>query len=121
MTKDEILTAISIILLMFTAMVNWNIYSWLILGAIIIALFAGWISITNQITEIKVRQDVKSIEQEKINGENSKIFESHDSKLDKLKEDMSETNRLLTGISSEIETLHNHTLSTYGTKKIQRN
>jgi len=41
LTKDKILTAISIILLLFTAMINWNIYSWLILVAIIMIL-AGW-------------------------------------------------------------------------------
>jgi len=40
--KDKVLTIISIILLLFTAMINWNIYSWLILVAIIIILFAWY-------------------------------------------------------------------------------
>jgi len=40
MTRDQILTAIVVILLLFTAMINWNIYSWLILVAIILILFA---------------------------------------------------------------------------------
>jgi len=40
MTRDHILTAIVVILLLFTAMINWNIYSWLILIAIILILFA---------------------------------------------------------------------------------
>jgi len=40
--KDKVLTTISIILLLFTAMINWNIYSWLILVAIIIILFVWY-------------------------------------------------------------------------------
>lgn len=40
LTKDQILTSISIIILLFTAMINWNVYSWLILIAIIIILIA---------------------------------------------------------------------------------
>jgi len=42
LTKDQILTSISIIILLFTAMINWNIYSWLILVAIIIILIAWY-------------------------------------------------------------------------------
>ncbi|MCJ7423909.1 hypothetical protein MUP01_06525 [Candidatus Bathyarchaeota archaeon] len=38
MTKNEVLTTFVIILLLFTAMINWNIYSWLILVAIILTL-----------------------------------------------------------------------------------
>jgi len=43
MTRDQILTAIVVILLLFTAMINWNIYSWLILIAIILILFAWYV------------------------------------------------------------------------------
>jgi len=42
LTKDQILISISIIILFFTAMINWNIYSWLILVAIIIILIAWY-------------------------------------------------------------------------------
>ncbi|MEM2082915.1 MAG: hypothetical protein QXY18_05890 [Nitrososphaerota archaeon] len=42
LTKDQILTSISIIMLLFTAMINWNVYSWLILIAIIIILIAWY-------------------------------------------------------------------------------
>jgi len=42
LTKDQILTSISIIILLFTAMINWNVYSWLILVAIIIILIAWY-------------------------------------------------------------------------------
>jgi len=42
MNKDKILTAISIILLLFTALINWTIYSWLILVAVIILLFVWY-------------------------------------------------------------------------------
>ena len=37
--KDQILIAVSIIILLFTAMIEWNIYSWLILLLIILILF----------------------------------------------------------------------------------
>jgi len=43
LSKDKIVTAISIILLLFTAMINWNIYSWLILIAIILILSAWYL------------------------------------------------------------------------------
>jgi len=42
LAKDEILTAIAITILLFTAMINWNIYSWLILVAIIVILIARY-------------------------------------------------------------------------------
>jgi len=42
LTKDEILTAIVIVILLFTAMVNWNIYSWLIFVAIVIILITWY-------------------------------------------------------------------------------
>ena len=42
MDKDEALTTISIIILLFSAMINWNIYSWLILVAIILILTAWY-------------------------------------------------------------------------------
>ena len=42
LTKDEILTAIVIIILLFTAMINWNVYSWLIFVAIVIILIAWY-------------------------------------------------------------------------------
>ena len=42
MTKDEILTAIAIIILLFSAMIDWNVYSWLILVGIIVNLFAWY-------------------------------------------------------------------------------
>jgi len=41
LTKDEILTSIAIVILLFTAMVNWNVYSWLLLLTIIVVL-AAW-------------------------------------------------------------------------------
>lgn len=41
-TKDQILTAASVILLLFTAMINWNVYSWLILVAVILILTAWY-------------------------------------------------------------------------------
>jgi len=40
--KDQILTAISIVMLLFTALINWTIYSWLILIAVIILIFAWY-------------------------------------------------------------------------------
>jgi len=40
--KDQILTAISIMMLLFAALINWTIYSWLILVSVIIILFAWY-------------------------------------------------------------------------------
>lgn len=42
LNKDQILTIIALVILMFTAMINWTIYSWLILLAVIILLFAWY-------------------------------------------------------------------------------
>jgi len=42
LSKDQILTAISIVILLFTAMISWNIFSWLILVAIILILIAWY-------------------------------------------------------------------------------
>ena len=42
LTKDQVLTAISVIILLFSAMINWNIYSWLVLIAIIFILMAWY-------------------------------------------------------------------------------
>lgn len=42
MEKEQILTAISVMLLLFTAMINWNVYSWLILVAMILILMAWY-------------------------------------------------------------------------------
>lgn len=41
LNKGEILTSIAVVILLFTAMINWNIYSWLVLLAIIVIL-AAW-------------------------------------------------------------------------------
>ncbi|HUW24824.1 MAG TPA: hypothetical protein VMW04_04385 [Patescibacteria group bacterium] len=42
MTKDQIVTAVAITILLFTSLINWNIYSWLILVAVILLLFAWY-------------------------------------------------------------------------------
>lgn len=42
MTREEILTAIAVTILLFTAIVNWNIYSWLIFVVIVIILIAWY-------------------------------------------------------------------------------
>lgn len=41
--KNQIFTAISIMILLFTAMINWNVFSWLILAAIILIVIAWYI------------------------------------------------------------------------------
>ena len=43
MNKDEILTTIAAILLLFTALIDWDIYSWFILVGIVIIIFAWYI------------------------------------------------------------------------------
>ncbi len=43
LTKIEVFTTISIIILLFTAMINWNIFSWLILVAIVLIVIAWYI------------------------------------------------------------------------------
>jgi len=40
--KDQILVAISVVMLLFTALINWTIYSWLILVSVIIILFVWY-------------------------------------------------------------------------------
>lgn len=43
LNRDKILTSVAIAILLFTAMINWNIYSWLVLLAMIVIL-AAWYS-----------------------------------------------------------------------------
>ncbi len=40
-SKDSLLITMSIVILFLTALIDWNIYSWLILLGIILVLF-GW-------------------------------------------------------------------------------
>ncbi|MDD3264194.1 MAG: hypothetical protein PHT94_04855 [Candidatus Nanoarchaeia archaeon] len=40
--KDKILTIISIVILFVTSLINWTIYSWLILVAIILIILAWY-------------------------------------------------------------------------------
>ena len=42
MDKDEILTSFAVLLLLFTALINWNLYSWFILVGIVVILFAWY-------------------------------------------------------------------------------
>lgn len=42
MDKDEILTSFAVIILLFTALIDWNLYSWFILVGIIFILFAWY-------------------------------------------------------------------------------
>ena len=42
LTKDQVLTAASIVLLLITALVEWTVYSWLILVSIILLLVAWY-------------------------------------------------------------------------------
>jgi hypothetical protein len=51
MTKDQIVVIISVIILLFTAMINWNIYSWLILVAISLIVIAWYIKSTHTKSE----------------------------------------------------------------------
>jgi hypothetical protein len=39
--KDDIISSFAVILLLFTALIDWNVYSWLILVAISMIL-TGW-------------------------------------------------------------------------------
>jgi hypothetical protein len=39
--KDDIISSFAVILLLFTALIDWNVYSWVILVAIIMIL-TGW-------------------------------------------------------------------------------
>ncbi|MCW3974915.1 MAG: hypothetical protein NWE86_01565 [Candidatus Bathyarchaeota archaeon] len=49
--KDQIVVIISVIILLFTAMINWNIYSWLILVAISLIVIAWYIKSTHTKSE----------------------------------------------------------------------
>ena len=42
MTKDQTLMTIAAIILLFTPLINWNIYTWLTLVAITIILYAWY-------------------------------------------------------------------------------
>jgi hypothetical protein len=42
LTRDQALIAVSVIILLFSAMTDWNAYSWLILLAIVIILTAWY-------------------------------------------------------------------------------
>jgi hypothetical protein len=48
MNKDEIFTSIAVIILLFTALIDWNIYSWLILVGIIAIIFAWYFRQINE-------------------------------------------------------------------------
>ena len=41
MKKDDLLSSFAVILLLFTALIDWNISSWLILVAVVM-IFTGW-------------------------------------------------------------------------------
>jgi len=43
LTKDEALTAAAVVMLLFSAMITWNIYSLLIFAAVIILLVAWYV------------------------------------------------------------------------------
>jgi len=40
--KEDAILAISIIILLFSAMIEWNVYSWLVLVGIILVLLAWY-------------------------------------------------------------------------------
>jgi len=42
MTKHNVLIAIAVFILLVSAMIEWNVYSWLILVGIIVILFAWY-------------------------------------------------------------------------------
>ncbi len=42
LSKDQILTAIATIILLFTALIHWTVFSWLILLAVIILVVAWY-------------------------------------------------------------------------------
>ncbi len=42
LTKENILTAIAVVLLFATALINWTFYSWLVLLAILLIIFAWY-------------------------------------------------------------------------------
>jgi hypothetical protein len=53
MKKDEILTTIAAIILLFTALIDWNIYSWLILAGVVIIIFAWYLRNTESNTLVQ--------------------------------------------------------------------
>jgi hypothetical protein len=50
MDKDETLTIIASIILLFTALINWNIYSWLILVGIVFIVSVWYLRRTEKKT-----------------------------------------------------------------------
>jgi hypothetical protein len=50
MDKDEILTLIATIILLFTALIDWNIYSWLILVGLVFIISAWYFRRTDKET-----------------------------------------------------------------------
>jgi hypothetical protein len=48
--KDEVLTATATVLLLFTALIDWNVYSWLILAGVVIVLMAWYFRKTDDNT-----------------------------------------------------------------------
>ena len=53
MNKDEILSAIAVLILLFTALIGWNIYSWLILVGTIAIIFSWYFRETDESQLIK--------------------------------------------------------------------
>jgi Ca2+/Na+ antiporter len=51
MDKDEILTSFAVIILLFTALIDWNLYSWFILVGIIFILFAWYFKKTEKLKQ----------------------------------------------------------------------
>jgi hypothetical protein len=43
MKNDDVLSSLAVILLLFTALIDWNIYSWLIFVAVVMILFSWYI------------------------------------------------------------------------------
>ena len=42
MKKDEAITAAAIVILLFTSLIDWNLYSWLVLLSIVLILIAWY-------------------------------------------------------------------------------
>ena len=42
LTKDDALTAVAILILLFSAIIDWDIYSWLVLVAVALVLMAWY-------------------------------------------------------------------------------
>ena len=43
MKKDDVISSLAVVLLMFTALIEWNVYSWLILVAIVMILTSWYL------------------------------------------------------------------------------